>query len=387
MISKERGIEIYSTKNRPAKILTDLNYFDTTLPSKLRAKSKVAIRKIITRKLGNDVCDFITNHLQGFELNEVLLFDSHNKEEINNRTKKRYRSIVNLSDANDYRRINKFFESVNKKLPEKGIFINSFVPYEQRKKSFFKKFPKPLNHILYLGDFIVHRVFPKLNFTKKLYFSLTRGKGRVLTKTEVFGRLYSCGFDLIKEKMIGDKLYFVAQKTGIPTYDTNPTYGPLISLKRVGKNGKPIDVYKFRTMHPYSEYLQKYVFEKNNLRKGGKIKNDFRISNVGKMFRKYWIDELPMIINLLRGDLKLVGGRPLSNHYFSLYSQELQEKRVKFKPGLIPPFYADMPDTLDDIMKSEMKYLEAYETAPLMTDISYLYKIFKNIIFRGKRSF
>ncbi len=386
MISKENGIKRNPLMGGSTKILTDFNYFDTT-PYPLGIKSKVAIRKIITRKLGNDVCDFITKHMQGLELFDVFLFDSIRKEDISTSHKSHYKSVINLSSANDYRRINKFFETVNQKLPEGGRFINSFVTREKRKERFLKKYPKPLNHLLYFFDFMIHRVLPKVKITKKLYFSITKGKGRVLTKAEVFGRLYACGFDLVDEQLIGDKLYFVAEKKDAPAFDTNPTYGPLISLKRVGKNGKAIDVYKFRTMHPYAEYLQKYVFEKNNLRKGGKLNNDFRISNVGSMFRKYWIDELPMILNFLKGDLKLIGGRPLSKHYFSLYTKELQEKRIKFKPGLIPPFYADMPETLEDIIASEMKYLEAYEKNPLTTDIHYCYKIFKNIVFRGKRSF
>lgn len=128
-------------------------------------------------------------------------------------------------------------------------------------------------------------------------------------------------------------------------------------------------------------------FKKNNLKKGGKLKNDFRISNVGKLLRKYWIDELPMVLNFLKGDMKLIGGRPLSSHYFSLYTKELQEKRIKFKPGLIPPFYADMPETLEEIIASEMKYLTAYERNPILTDLNYLFKIIKNIVVKGKRSF
>lgn len=381
MISKDINSEGYYSRNREIKILAGFR----KKPSKVKVKSKVG--KITTQKLSENVWDFITNHLQNFKLQDVLLVDSNNKEEIDFSSKEMYHSIINLTEVNNYSRINKFFETVNHKLPNGGVFITSFIPYTYRKKRFLQKFPKPLNYLLYIGDFMFHRVLPKLKLTKKLYFLITKGKGRVLTKAEVFGRLYSCGFSLIEEKMIDDKLYFVAKKNGEPIYDLNPTYGPLIKLKRVGKNGKSINVYKLRTMHPYSEYLQKYVFEKNDLRKGGKIKNDFRISNLGGMCRKYWIDELPMILNFLKGDLKLVGGRPLSKHYFSLYSKDLQEKRIKFKPGLIPPFYADMPDTLDDIIKSEMKYLEAYEKNPLFTDIIYLHKIFKNIVFRGKRSF
>jgi hypothetical protein len=69
-----------------------------------------------------------------------------------------------------------------------------------------------------------------------------------------------------------------------------------------------------------------------------------------------------------------------------LYTPELREKRVKYKPGLIPPFYADMPKTLGEIMASEMKYLLAYEKSPLLTDTRYFFLAIYNIIFRKARS-
>ncbi len=377
--------ESYSFLNKNEKILADSIISDTK-PYALRAKSKVAIKKIITRKLGSDVCDFIGKYLQDFRLFDVLLCDTRDKDNINLYQKESFQAVVNLHEVNHYRRINKFLEAVNSRLPEGGLFINTLETYETRKQRILQKLPKPLNHLYYCYDFILHRICPKLKWTKKLYFKITRGYGRVLTKAEILGRLYSCGFEVLEEKTIDNQLYFVAKKIKKPTYDMGPTYGPLISLKRVGKNGKLINVYKLRTMHPYSEYLQHYVFQKNNLKKGGKLKDDFRISNMGKLLRKYWIDELPMVINFLKGDMKLIGGRPLSSHYFGLYTEELQEKRVKFKPGLIPPFYADMPETLDEIIASEMKYLNAYEKKPILTDIRYSFKILKNIVIRGKRS-
>jgi lipopolysaccharide/colanic/teichoic acid biosynthesis glycosyltransferase len=139
-------------------------------------------------------------------------------------------------------------------------------------------------------------------------------------------------------------------------------------------------------MHPYSEYLQDFVYKNYNLKEGGKFKNDFRVTSIGRIMRKFWLDELPMIINLFRGELKIVGVRPLSQQYFNLYSKELQEKRIKFKPGLIPPFYADNPKTLEDIIQSELTYLEAYEKHPLRTDIKYFIKAVFNILFKKSRS-
>lgn len=295
-------------------------------------------------------------------------------------------AIVNLKRINDIRYINKFFEAVNVKLKFEGIFICCVETKEIRKKRFFRKFPPILNLIFYFFDFIVKRIFPKFQLTKKLYFFLTRGQNRVLSKAETLGRLYSCGFKVITEKKIDGYYYIVSQKVKEPVYDPNPTYGPLIKLKRVGKNGKTIYVYKMRTMHPYSEYLQDYVYTKYKLKEGGKFKNDFRITTIGRIMRKFWLDELPMIVNLMKGDLKLIGVRPLSKHYFSLYNSELQQKRIKHKPGLIPPFYADLPKTLDEIQASEFKYLNEYEKHPFKTDLKYFFKAVYNIVFRHKRS-
>jgi lipopolysaccharide/colanic/teichoic acid biosynthesis glycosyltransferase len=142
-----------------------------------------------------------------------------------------------------------------------------------------------------------------------------------------------------------------------------------------------------RTMHPFSEYLQTYIYDRNSLSSGGKFYKDIRVTTIGYFMRKYWIDELPMFFNLLSGEMKLVGVRPLSNQYFSLYSKELQEKRVKYKPGLLPPFYADMPQTLDEIQQSEMKYLVSCETKGVfVTDLKYLVLILKNILIKNARS-
>ena len=91
--------------------------------------------------------------------------------------------------------------------------------------------------------------------------------------------------------------------------------------------------------------------------------------------------------NVLAGDMKLVGVRPISKQYLSLYSPELQEKRLHHKPGLLPPFYADMPKTLPEIEASEMRYLTACEERGRhLTDLRYLGKILYNILFKRARS-
>ncbi len=343
------------------------------------------IKETIIDESGPEVFQFLTENID-LSIPNYSLLATTTRFNVDKLPEKAYLKLVNLKRINDIRFINKFFESVNRKLVEGGIFIGCVETKDQRKKRILRKYPPVLNRIYYLLDYILKRVFPKFNLTKRIYFFLTRGNNRVISKAETFGRLYSCGFKIVNEQEMNGWLYFVARKICEPFYDMEPTYGPLVKLSRIGKSGKIIQVYKLRTMHPYAEYLQEYVYEKSDLEKGGKFKNDFRVTTVGKFFRKFWIDELPMLINLFRGDLKIVGVRPLSEHYFNLYSKDLQEKRIKTKPGLIPPFYVHLPKTLEEIQASELKYLKAYEKHPFLTDWKYFWIAVWNILFKKARS-
>ena len=343
------------------------------------------IRKLIIDESSEAVFEFIKRSI---DLHNPynLLISTTTSFNILNQPDDLYHNMVNLKRINDMRRINKFFEAVNSKLPYGGTFIDRAETYSLRKKRIIDRYPPFINYLMYTADWIWKRLFPKLPVAKRVYFFFTRGRNRVLSRAETFGRLYSCGFEVTNEELIGNYLYFCARKAGEPSFDDNPTYGPLIRLKRYGKGGKLIGVYKFRTMHPYSEYLQQYVYDHYNLEEGGKFKNDFRVNTIGRFMRRFWIDELPMLMNLIKRDLKIVGVRPLSKQYFELYSPELREKRIKYRPGLIPPYYADMPGTLEEIMESEMKYLNAYEKNPIITDVRYFFRALYNILIKRARS-
>lgn len=348
-------------------------------------ESREQIKNIIVGESNLEVYDFISKYIDvGNPQNLVL--STTTKFNIDQLPTERFKCLVNLHKINDLRRINKFFESVNAKLPFGGVFIDSAETYPLRKERILKQYPLVINYIYYFFDYLFTRVFPKLPGFKKIYFYVTLGRNRVISRAETLGRLYSCGFECIEEKFIAGSFYFVMRKIKEPAFDETPTYGPFVRLQRHGKNGKLIGVYKMRTMHAYSEYLQEYVYMKNQLQEGGKFSNDFRVTATGRFMRRFWLDELPMTFNLLRGDMKIVGVRPLSKHYFNLYTDELKEKRTRIKPGLVPPFYADMPKTLDEIMKSEIRYLDAYQKNPLWTDIRYFFKAFYNIVFKRARS-
>lgn len=296
------------------------------------------------------------------------------------------KQIVNLTRLNDIRFINKFLESANRELPEKGRFAGCVEVSARRKERILKKYPKPVNKLVYGADFVVKRVWPKLPYVRGIYFNLTQGRNRVISEMETYGRLYSCGFELVDTLEHEGLLYFVAEKTGEPAYNMEATYGPLIKLRRVGQHGALFKVYKVRTMSPYSEYIQQFIFERNGYEGGDNFRDDTRITTLGKFMRKYWIDELPMLWNLLRGDIKLFGVRPVSAHYLSLFPEDFQEYRKKFKPGLIPPVYVEVPKTFDEIWQIEKKYLEAYERAPLKTDLQYLWRGIYNILIKRVRS-
>jgi len=361
--------------------VTPDNDIDTVVQEHCEEK----LNDLIEREVGRDALVLIIKYA-GLSNGYTFLTSTNTRFNIDKLKKGKFNHIVNLKRINDVRWVNKFFESVSSKIEIGGYYINSVETYSTRKKRILRKSIKPFNWFHYTADVFFTRLFPKLPFTKRIYFAITKGKGRVLSRAETFGRLYSCGFEIVDEKLIGDELFFVARKIKEPVFDNNPTYGPIIRLKRHGENGKLFNVYKLRTMHAYSEYLQEYVFTHNSLQEGGKFSNDFRITTEGRFFRKFWIDELPMFINIFKGNLKIVGVRPLSSHYFSLYSDELKNKRIKYKPGLIPPFYVDMPKTLDEIMSSEMRYLEAYDKHPFWTDVRYFSKAFCNIVFKRARS-
>ena len=298
----------------------------------------------------------------------------------------KYTYIINLHKINDIKKLDDFIDAVNEKLEDKGYFFCCVETKDQRKKRILKKYFPVFNYIYYTLDFVLKRVLPKLKFTRPLYFFLTHGNNAVISRAEALGRLCRGGFRIRQESFIGNLLCIEAKKTGDPIPKNENIYGPLIALPRVGKEGKIIKVYKLRTMHPYSEYIQDYVYRLHDLQDGGKFKNDFRITSWGALCRKIWFDELPMLINWFTGEMKFVGVRPLSKHYFELYKEEVKQRRIKYKPGLIPPFYADMPEDLESIQASEIKYLDLYDKRPLITDFKYFWKSAWNILFRHVRS-
>jgi lipopolysaccharide/colanic/teichoic acid biosynthesis glycosyltransferase len=244
----------------------------------------------------------------------------------------------------------------------------------------------PLNYVKDLDSFFVE-VNRCLAYDGELscnYFYI-RNDRKALIRVSLLGRLCRAGFDILEERLVENRIYLIAKKIDNPNADI-PSKGSIIRLKRIGKGGKEFELYKFRTMYPYAEYLQYYIYKNNGLDRQGRFSRDWRITPFGRFLRRSFLDEIPSIANLFKGDVKLVGVRPLSRQYLDLYPEEFQDARQKFKPGLIPPFYADYPKGLDEKIESERRYLESYSRHPFSTDLRCFFLVFHNILFRFLRS-
>ena len=159
--------------------------------------------------------------------------------------------------------------------------------------------------------------------------------------------------------------------------------GPILfKQKRIGKNLKPFYIYKFRTMVKDANLQQSTFLKLNEMTGGGlfKCNNDPRITSVGRFLRKYSIDELPQLINILKGEMTVIGPRPLSTP-IELY-QRYQLKRFLVKPGLgcIWQAYYRRETNFDKWIKTDLLYLK--KASPWFDAILFI-KILINVI-RGK---
>lgn len=294
--------------------------------------------------------------------------------------------VVAGARVNDIRRINRFLLACVARMPMGGFLVARYLPLENATAAFAKRHAGGSFKLKYLANFAWHRICPKIPWLNALYFAVTKGRARLVSKAEVWGRLASCGLNIVAESSGDGEVLLIARRESLPVQNRRPSYYPVVGLEKVGLDGQIIRTHKLRSMYPFSEFIQKRIFEDNGLAITGKFKDDFRLTEYGPFFRKNWLDELPQIFDWLRGDIKLVGIRATSRHFLSLYPQDFLDLYVQVKPGLIPPIFDETTDGFEHIVKVEEVYLEAYCKQPLRTDIRYFMMTFKDIVFRGIRS-
>lgn len=333
----------------------------------------------------DECCQWIRNHRQQFSTKTLVL--EKGEGELLEKYDKSLDLIVCLQSFNNFHHFNYFVRKANEALAEGGILALYGETSGMRRYRIIHEYPKTIGYTIAAFDYLWSRVLPKLTVTHKTYMRITKGRHRNFPRVEVLGRLAKGGFDICGDEIHNNVYYVSATKRRTPV-NSHPAYGVLVRLPRKSKDGKMIGVYKLRTMYAYSEYIQDYTYRLNGLEEGGKIKDDFRVNMMGHFCRSRFLDEIPMFLNFFKGELKFVGVRPLSKHYLSLYTPEMQKMHLSVKPGIFPPLYYEYPKptTIEEVQESERRYIEQYLRSPRHTDWVYFWGMVRNIVFRRERS-
>ena len=165
--------------------------------------------------------------------------------------------------------------------------------------------------------------------------------------------------------------------------------GPIFFIqKRVGKNKKEFYCLKFRTMHPEAEDLLKNLLDKNDdlkkeFEQDHKIKNDPRITPIGKFLRKTSLDEIPQFINVIRGEMSIVGPRPIVKEEISKYGSSFL-KAFSVRPGITGLWQVSGRNNLSYEKRVEMDTIYAINRDFLM-DLRIIIRTFGVILFPRDR--
>lgn len=155
--------------------------------------------------------------------------------------------------------------------------------------------------------------------------------------------------------------------------------------ERIGKNGKLFKFYKFRSMVPNADEILFRTLEIDKImaeeyQKNKKLKNDPRITKVGRFIRKTSLDELPQFINVFLGDMSLIGNRPYlprEKNDMGTYYEDI----IKTKPGLTG--YWQVSGRSNTTFKERLKFEQEYsKRAGLRLDLKIFFKTFSVVLFR-----
>lgn len=160
----------------------------------------------------------------------------------------------------------------------------------------------------------------------------------------------------------------------------SPGAGPIYAQTRIGRDGVPFTLYKFRSMCPRADQMLEQLLDKNEMQPPVfKIRDDPRITRVGKFIRRAGIDELPQLWNVLRGEMSLVGPRPALPREVAQYDERAR-RRLAITPGL-SCYWQICPDrnllTFDEWVDLDLKYIQERS---LFTDWKIIFRTFGAVI-------
>ena len=152
--------------------------------------------------------------------------------------------------------------------------------------------------------------------------------------------------------------------------------GPvLFRQQRSGINGQPFTLYKFRTMVTNAEQLKHELAAMNEMNGPVfKVSNDPRVTPIGKFLRKYSLDELPQLYNVLRGEMSLVGPRPLPVDEVKRFNDLAHRRRLSVKPGLTCLWQISGRNNVTDFKEWVRLDLEYIDNWSLWLDLKILWR-------------
>ena len=352
----------------------------------LKSARRGDLNPAINSKAGDEGEDFIRRNLS-YEVLSTSVYQVSDWASGEDNTIRDAPLLIDFRDANRASDLNKHFSDINGRIVDNGLYVGCFESNYNWKVKLVKKYNKGFAYFMLVLNYIFRNIAPPWKYFKNRNQYFINSLYQDNSLAEVLGRLVFCGFEIINYNEYDNITYFVVRKKTAPRTDMVSTSRFIVRLNRVGKGGKIIRIYKVRTMYPFSEFIQDYVVKINGYDTIGKPNNDFRLTSCGRIIRKLWIDELPQLVNLIKGDIRIVGVRPISRYGFSSLPKDLQEKRIRYKPGLIPPSVSLRIKGFKGVIRAEMQYLEEKDKNPLKTDIRYFFLAIINIItFRVKSS-
>ena len=182
--------------------------------------------------------------------------------------------------------------------------------------------------------------------------------------------------------MIGSLITILLSIVIVPLIHLESPGPAIFKQVRIGRNGRRFQIYKFRTMYVDAEARKKELMKQNEM-KGlmFKIKDDPRITKVGKFLRKTSLDEFPQFFNVLKGEMSLVGTRPPTEDEFLQY-EERHKRRLSLKPGITGLWQVSGRNSIydfEEVVNLDLEYIDKWS---VWLDIRLLIQTVYVVVFR-----
>jgi lipopolysaccharide/colanic/teichoic acid biosynthesis glycosyltransferase len=181
-------------------------------------------------------------------------------------------------------------------------------------------------------------------------------------------------FDIVASIILLVVLFVPLALVALVIVIDSPGASPIYTQERLGLNGKPFKLYKFRSMVPDAEKQLDSLLSQNEMQGPAfKMKNDPRITRFGKVIRKCCVDELPQLINILKGEMSFVGPRPPLPREVAQYT-DYQKQRLSVIPGLTCYWQIKKNRndcSFDEWLELDLKYIEERS---VKTDLTVFFK-------------